>query len=184
MLYQLSYIPGVHVWIGLVALSSKNRPRSVFVTDVLCLSPKTALAPIPIGIVVRRFLLFYVGSRGLEPPTSRLSAVRSNQLSYEPAYCPALQSFAPIPCGIIVRLARLSYQKLSWQPPILPGSLPPSTVGRMRLNFVFGMGTCVSRIRIITRKFRSALSRSFCPRSVFLTESYDSFRKDYACSNL
>ena len=29
-----------------------------------------------------------VGSSGLEPPTSRLSGVRSNHLSYEPIYLP------------------------------------------------------------------------------------------------
>ena len=31
--------------------------------------------------------LFLMGSSGLEPPTSRLSGARSNQLSYEPASC-------------------------------------------------------------------------------------------------
>ena len=31
-------------------------------------------------------LLFLVGSSGLEPPTSRLSGVRSNHLSYEPLF--------------------------------------------------------------------------------------------------
>ena len=31
-----------------------------------------------------------MGSRGLEPPTSRLSGVRSNHLSYEPFFDPAL----------------------------------------------------------------------------------------------
>ena len=31
-----------------------------------------------------------VGSRGLEPPTLRLSCVRSNHLSYEPIFDPAL----------------------------------------------------------------------------------------------
>ena len=31
-------------------------------------------------------LLFLVGSSGLEPPTSRLSGVRSNHLSYEPIF--------------------------------------------------------------------------------------------------
>ena len=30
-------------------------------------------------------LLLLVGSSGLEPPTSRLSGVRSNHLSYEPS---------------------------------------------------------------------------------------------------
>ncbi len=29
-----------------------------------------------------------LGLSGLEPPTSRLSGVRSNQLSYKPSYCP------------------------------------------------------------------------------------------------
>ena len=31
-------------------------------------------------------IAFLVGSSGLEPPTSRLSGVRSNHLSYEPIY--------------------------------------------------------------------------------------------------
>ena len=31
------------------------------------------------------FKVLLVGSSGLEPPTSRLSGVRSNQLSYEPS---------------------------------------------------------------------------------------------------
>ena len=37
------------------------------------------------------FKVLLVGSSGLEPPTSRLSGVRSNQLSYEPI------SFRPRP---------------------------------------------------------------------------------------
>ena len=36
-----------------------------------------------------------VGSRGLEPPTSRLSGVRSNHLSYEPVSKPA-PDFRPL----------------------------------------------------------------------------------------
>ena len=35
-----------------------------------------------------------VGSSGLEPPTSRLSGVRSNRLSYEPPFCVRALSFA------------------------------------------------------------------------------------------
>ena len=49
-----------------------------------------------------------MGLSGLEPPTSRLSGVRSNQLSYKPF---------PI-----------------WQPPALPHRLQCSTIGRLRLN--------------------------------------------------
>ena len=49
-----------------------------------------------------------MGSSGLEPPTSRLSGVRSNRLSYEP---------------IGLR-----------QPSTLPGSCPPSTIDRSGLN--------------------------------------------------
>ena len=48
---------------------------------------------------VARFLL--VGLRGLEPPTSRLSGVRSNHLSYKPMLVSASgrRSRLPTPCG-------------------------------------------------------------------------------------
>ena len=53
-------------------------------------------------------LLLWLGLNGLEPSTSRLSGVRSNQLSYKP-----------------IRL---------WQPPTLPHRLQCSTIGRLSLN--------------------------------------------------
>ena len=53
-------------------------------------------------------ILYPMGLSGLEPPTSRLSGVRSNQLSYKPF------SF--------------------WQPPALPHRLQCSTIGRLWLN--------------------------------------------------
>ena len=45
-------------------------------------------APQPFAAMFKFSLenLNLVGSSGLEPPTSRLSGVRSNQLSYEPIY--------------------------------------------------------------------------------------------------
>ena len=49
-----------------------------------------------------------VGLSGLEPPTSRLSGVHSNQLSYKPF--------------------------LIWRPPALPHRLQCSTIGRLGLN--------------------------------------------------
>ena len=49
-----------------------------------------------------------MGSSGLEPPTSRLSGVRSNRLSYEP----------------------IGFRR----PSTLPGSCPPSTIDRLGLN--------------------------------------------------
>ena len=49
-----------------------------------------------------------MGLSGLEPPTSRLSGVRSNRLSYKPI--------------------------LIWRPPTLPHRLQCSTLGRLGLN--------------------------------------------------
>ena len=49
-----------------------------------------------------------LGLSGLEPPTSRLSGVRSNRLSYKPIWI--------------------------WQPPALPYRLQYSTIGRLGLN--------------------------------------------------
>ena len=51
---------------------------------------------------------FQMGLSGLEPPTSRLSGVRSNRLSYKPI--------------------------LIWQPPAFPYRLQYSIIGRLGLN--------------------------------------------------
>ena len=69
-----------------------------------------------------------MGLSGLEPPTSRLSGVRSNQLSYKPI-CPG---------------GRLLSRTVS--------SAVPSA-GRV-LTVVFGMGTGVSPGRIAARSFQ------------------------------
>ena len=49
-----------------------------------------------------------MGLSGLEPPTSRLSGVRSNRLSYKPIFI--------------------------WQPPAFPYRLQYSIIGRLSLN--------------------------------------------------
>ncbi len=41
-----------------------------------------------------------VGPSGLEPPTSRLSGVRSNLLSYEPLFVIGCASFPSLPCSL------------------------------------------------------------------------------------
>ena len=70
-----------------------------------------------------------LGLSGLEPPTSRLSGVRSNQLSYKPlSSAPGramgdgdkeIRTLDPLLARQV--LSQLSYIPiLSWQPPILP----------------------------------------------------------------
>ena len=59
--------------------SLKSRMNPTLFTLVCSRKP---LAEVPRALPVRASGL--VGSSGLEPPTSRLSGARSNQLSYEP----------------------------------------------------------------------------------------------------
>ena len=125
-----------------------------------------------------------MGSSGLEPPTSRLSGVRSNQLSYKPlafysvtgngdgeirTLDPLLArqvlsqlSYAPILMGLSglepptsrlsgVRSNRLSYEPIDSGDHLLSQAAShqvPSTA--QVLTVVFGMGTGVSPERIIT----------------------------------
>ena len=89
-----------------------------------------------------------MGLSGLEPPTSRLSGVRSNRLSYKPA---RLFNFYVISNALLccrpvflwkIRLTqsigdffKINFKKiLIRQPPTFPGSLPPSIIGRLGLN--------------------------------------------------
>ena len=68
-----------------------------------------------------------MGLSGLEPPTSRLSGVRSNRLSYKPAfYNPGIHLLSHIVSNIVPSAAYV-------------------------LTVVFGMGTGVSHRRIDTR---------------------------------
>ena len=62
-----------------------------------------------------------LGLSGLEPPTSRLSGVRSNRLSYK-----------PLPFGYVFAFAFL-FLKIR-QPPTLPHRLQCSTIGRLGLH--------------------------------------------------
>ena len=85
-----------------------------------------------------------MGLSGLEPPTSRLSGVRSNRLSYKPkAFC-ALCSDLSLNGDEEIRtldpllarqvLSQLSYVPKDRHPPALPCRLQHSTIGRLSLN--------------------------------------------------
>ncbi len=66
---------------------------------------------------------YAMGLSGLEPPTSRLSGVRSNRLSYKPAPMP--DALALLPQALLERIR---------QPPALPYRRQYSTIGRLGLN--------------------------------------------------
>jgi hypothetical protein len=75
---------------------------------------------------VRYLTSILVGSSGLEPPTSRLSGVRSNRLSYEPMY---------LKSGHHLLSLAVSHK------------VPSAAYG---LTVMFGMGMGVSHKRIMT----------------------------------
>ena len=92
VLSQLSYTPMD------AGLPSFQRRSLIHLCSVF-ISISQSLVALPFRVM---------GLSGLEPPTSRLSGVRSNRLSYKPAQ--------------------------SWHPPALPCRLQHSTIGRLRLN--------------------------------------------------
>ena len=89
-----------------------------------------------------------MGLSGLEPPTSRLSGVRSNQLSYKPilkSYDSSgdeeIRTLDPLLARQV--LSQLSYTPiwnivnflfLIWQPPAFPYRRQYSIIGRLSLN--------------------------------------------------
>ena len=87
-------------------------------------------------------LNFYkpMGLSGLEPPTSRLSGVRSNQLSYKPIFeifrfqWRWRDSNSRPPACKAGALPTELHPHLIWQPPALPHRLQCSTIGRLGLN--------------------------------------------------
>ena len=85
-----------------------------------------------------------VGSSGLEPPTLRLSGVRSNHLSYEPILIrPAVVRFIPSPFGGDEEdrtpdplRARQVLSQLSYTPIIRVSDMPLSL---MKIHFAMGL---------------------------------------------
>ena len=81
-----------------------------------------------------------MGLSGLEPPTSRLSGVRSNQLSYKPIFeifrfqWRWRDSNSRPPACKAGALPTELHPHLIWHPPALPHRLQCSTIGRLRLN--------------------------------------------------
>ena len=105
-----------------------------------------------------------MGLSGLEPPTSRLSGVRSNRLSYKPSANSkfryrgdkGIRTLDPL-------LARQVLSQLSYTPMDSGIHLSSHTVSSIvfsaanGLTIVFGMGTGVSHWRIDTGNFQFLL---------------------------
>ena len=81
-----------------------------------------------------------MGLNGLEPSTSRLSGVRSNQLSYKPILKSVdfsgdeeIRTLDPLLARQV--LSQLSYAPVViWQPPTFPYRYQYSIIGRLSLN--------------------------------------------------
>ena len=122
-LSQLSYTPK-----GLSYILFENFKLKLWAYVGLTSSPKASAFSL---------CFLTMGLSGLEPPTSRLSGVRSNRLSYKPLF-----------------FKRFGSHLLSHT---VSSAVPSAAWG---LTIVFGMGTGVSPKRIATRKPES-LARSF-----------------------
>ena len=63
-----------------------------------------------------------VGLSGLEPPTSRLSGVRSNQLSYRPSSsnCKSTMYLLIVQEVILERVMRIELTTSAWKAEVLP----------------------------------------------------------------
>ena len=105
----------------------------------------------------RKITYTRVGLSGLEPPTSRLSGVRSNQLSYKPILGflnpsgdEEIRTLDPLLARQV--LSQLSYIPI-WSGSHLLSHTVSSAVPSAAcvLTVVFGMGTGVSHKRIDTR---------------------------------
>ena len=98
---------------------SQFPPRTAFAAKITRFTP--CLSP-PVNRLRKPLEGILVGSSGLEPPTSRLSGVRSNHLSYEPmsrlligfpsllaAFCafPA-HSLCRVPCVLLAKQSRVN----------------------------------------------------------------------------
>ena len=108
-----------------------------------------------------------MGLSGLEPPTSRLSGVRSNQLSYKPILKSYDSSGDEEIRTLDPLLARQVLSQLSYIPiwsgvhllsHIVSNAVPSAACV---LTVVFGMGTGVSHKRIATRKVEYLMSTRF-----------------------
>ena len=102
-----------------------------------------------------------VGLSGLEPPTSRLSGVRSNRLSYKPI-CGPLKT-------LYFKLSLISFFKARSHllSHIVSNAVPSAAYV---LTIVFGMGTGVSHRRITTGEFLVVLFETH-PSSSLRSES-------------